>query len=361
MSDPTTPPNNRRLWLISVAIHLLVLGAIFFVPAKQYFEEEREGRKMKPPEIKRRGEDLERVMEQVRDLAAERIAQKVALLDQGAERMATNFTTLNEHHEPLEAERRKNAFDRMALFAERTLANMDALRESYQAARQADSPAAKFQAMEGSDALGSRILVGQEEIRRGLMFLASDDEDLVAQQTKAEDSQIQAVDFAGWALGSLRDVLSLQERIEERETELAKLQEDLATEEAKLDKLEKKEAPLQAELNEANQQRRQRDLEKDKRDELDAKISDLKMDLNQLKGEIRQQNRERNRVSRNMANIEKRIEQDRGQLAESQSKRSWKDHLEVGGNIQNVAFYTQRDVVNALFAQADREPVFTEE
>ncbi|MFP4351986.1 MAG: hypothetical protein ACLFTU_04020 [Puniceicoccaceae bacterium] len=360
MSDPDTQKNGR-LWLISIGIHLLVLFAIFFVPAKEYFEEEREGRKMKPPEIKRRGEDLERVMEQVRDLAAERIAQKVELLDQGAERMATNFSTLNEHHQPLEEERRANAFDRMALFAERTLANMDALRESFQAARKAKSPEAKLKAMEGSDALGSRILVGQEEIRRGLMFLDSDDEDLVQQQTKAEESQIQAVDFAGWALSSLRGVLSLKDRIEEREQELAEHRETLAEAEKQLAELQKKQKPLAEELKDLKQQSRQRDLDKQKRDEIDDKIKSLSERHNQLRKDIGQQNGERNRLSRAIENLEKRLEGDREQLTKRSSERSWEEHLKVGGNIQNVAFYTQRDVVNSLFERADRAPVFAEE
>lgn len=360
MSDPDTQ-KNRRLWLISVGIHLLALFAIFFVPAKEYFEEERETRKKKPPEIKRRGEDLERVMEQVRDLAAERIARKVELLDEGSERMATNFDTLNEHHQPLEEERRANALDRMARFAERTLGNMNTLRENFQAAREADSPEAKLKAMEGSDALGSRILVGQEEIRRGLMFLDSDDEALVEKQTKAEESQIEAVDFVGWVLDALRGYLALEERIEEREQELAERRETVAGAEKQLAKLEKKEKPNSEELKDLNNQRRQRNLDKERRGELDEKIKALKKRQNKLRADIREQNGERNRASREMKKIEQRLENDRETLAEQAEEESWEERLKLGGNIQNVALYAQRDVVNSLFERAGREPVHTEE
>ncbi|MFP4068655.1 MAG: hypothetical protein ACOC4K_02210 [Verrucomicrobiota bacterium] len=359
MSDPDTL-KNRRLWLISIGVHLLALFAIFFVPAKEYFEEEREGRKMKPPEIKRRGEELERVMEQVRDLAAERIAEKVALLDEGAERMATNFDTLNEHHQPLEEERRANALDRMALFAERTLANMDTLRENFQAAREADSPEAKLKALEGSDALGSRILVGQEEIRRGLMFLDSADEALVEKQTKAEERQIEAVNFVGWALDVLRGYLALEERIEEREQELAERREIVAEAERQLAELEKKAKPISEALEDLNSQRRQRGLDKETRDELDEKIKALKKRQNKLRPGIREQNGERNRASREMKKIEQHLENDRETLAEQAEEASWEGHLKLGGNVQNVAFYAQRDVVNSLFERAGREPVHTE-
>ncbi len=355
---PDKPKDARRIWPISLAIHLVLLGVIFFIPAKEYFEADREKRTPKPPEIKRRGEDLERVMEKVRDITAERLAQKVALLDQGEERMYTNFETLNAHHQPMEEQQRATALDRMAAFAERTLTQMNALRTQLNEALEKDSPAAIVAALDESEPLGSRILVGQEEIRRGLMFVAPDDPTLVQAQTEAEEAQISSVEFLGWGLGSVRGYVNHQERIPRFEEDLSAAKSELAQIEEREAEVETRRQNLRDKLNELRKQERQGDLSDERKqaiakekEQTEQRKTEVDENFKNIRDDRRQQEREITQLERQLENTQNKV---------ANSDRSWEKHLPVARNTQNAAFYKQRDVVNALLEKAGKEPIFEE-
>ena len=355
-------PRKSRLWLISLTLHLLVLGALVLVPAKQYFENDFDSPEKKTKDIMQRGQELEEIMEDVRDLTAERLARKVALLDAGSERMATNFETMNEFYQPLEDQQRESAMARMDLYVERTLGNMKKLSEQLTRADGMKNVEKIIATLEGSDQLGSRILVGQEELRRGLMFLAPDDQDLVELQKKAEENQLQAISHRGWAFGTLRNVVSTRESIAEAEENAPKLREDIKVKSRKIAELEKQ---LQASnekrrtLDRTIRDIRRDDSKKDRLAEVQKEKDDITKRLDTNNDELQNLKRERRETERSLDNLLKRLEQDRQRLPERE--KGWQKNLEVAKFTQTAAFNNQKEVVNTLYQDAGREPIFTDE
>ena len=56
-----------------------------------------------------RGKELEKVIEQMQKSVAEELEERVQLLKQGQDRMATNFDTLNAHFQPFEQSQKATA------------------------------------------------------------------------------------------------------------------------------------------------------------------------------------------------------------------------------------------------------------
>jgi len=354
----------RSYWPTSIAIHLLLLGLIFFIPAKQYFQDSGERRKPEaPPEIKRRGEELEKVMEQVRDIAAERIAGKVALLDAGAQRMMTNFDTLNKYHQPTEDRRRETAVERMQVFAERVLSDMSTLQAKLETAKQAEQSKAKLEALEEAQPLGSRVLVAQEEVRRGLMFIAAENEALLDVQAEAEEAQISAVEFIGWGSSGLSKFISTRDNLEELRSEQASLRKALKAAQTHSEELAARVEELRIQLKDVKDERKRRfkELSEEARAEFDKSIEELDAEENELAVVARGARTDLNRARRDLKRMDDRLERVQETFNEQDEERSWQGHLRVALNVQTRAFYAQRTVINALLEQARKAPIFTDE
>jgi len=355
-------PRKSRLWLISLTLHLLVLGALVLVPAKQYFENDFDSPEKKTKDIMQRGQELEEIMEDVRDLTAERLARKVALLDAGSERMATNFETMNEFYQPLEEQQRESAMARMDLYVERTLGNMKKLSEQLTRADGMKDVEKIIATLEGSDQLGSRILVGQEELRRGLMFLAPDDQDLVEQQDEAEERQLRSISHRGWAQGTLRSIVSTRESIAEAEERAPKLREEIkekSREMAKLEKQRQASAEKLKTLDQTIRDIRRDDSKKDRLAEVQKEKEEIsdRMDRNQKR--IRELQREHRGTERTLERLVEGLERNRERLSEQEE--GWQNNLRIAKHTQMAAFNNQKEVVNKLYQDAGREPIFTDE
>ena len=120
--DETLKLNSRRkisvFWLVSIVLHALVIGAMIVIaPVREIiFVRER-----KVPEIITRGEELEKIIEDIRDLTAERLRSRVQILHAGQDRMATNFSTLNRYFQPFEDQQVSGALSRLKHYSDETV------------------------------------------------------------------------------------------------------------------------------------------------------------------------------------------------------------------------------------------------
>lgn len=359
---PGDGPPPRRLWIISLVLHALALVAILFVPAKQYFEEQKEpGEKKIRPEIKRRGQELEKVMEQVRDITAERLAKKVALLDSAEDRMTTNFETLNNYHQPFEDQQRETALDRMAMFAERTLVSMNELRKKLEQAAKHQGVSRVVNELQGAEPMASRIMVGQEEIRRGLMFAAPDEPKLVEAQTKAEEAQVASAEHLGWSLSSARDWISMTEELKKVKAELPAAERAFRQAEDTEKKISEQRKKQQAQIKEIQdrKKRERKQLNKDQMARLDQQINDARAQEQRLGQQEREADQKLRDATRQLEQLRTRQNQLENNIRERDG--SWKRNLEIARNTQNSAFFNERSVVNALLEKADKEPILSDE
>ncbi len=353
--------NEKPFWPVSLGIHLVALGLLVFVPAKQYFEQERQERKKLKPEIKRRGKELDEVMAKIRDITAERLEGKVALLDAGQDRMADNFEILNKHYQPYADQQREVAMARMVYYADDTVEWMNSLRKELQESAQVKDAAKLDSLMKVSDDIGNKILVGQEEIRRGLMFLDPDNEKLIEKQAAAEEGQIRVSQFLGWGLDTARSVLDARKRIEELKKEIPSLERDLREVEREIKQYEQR-------------VERQSKKVKNVRDRMNSQEARKNKDLRErLQKQREREEKELQKVKRGKGNIFDRrreltrdVEQAKRELASleenlKKNEKDWPGKITVARNVQEATFYKQRDVVNTLYKDADREPILTDE
>lgn len=201
------PARRQRFWLISGGVHIAVLIALIVSPVGEHiFRRDVPER----PEVARHGDELARVVDNIRDLTAERLRTQVALLEAGQQRMATNFTVLNKHYQPRAEAQAAVARVR---FTEQAAAVLTRQRAVLAAASSiaADPESAGILA----NVLGehqARLTTGLEEIRRGVHLLASDRTDLLDELRSVEEEQLNAFQFLGW----VRDAHQSLERYRER-------------------------------------------------------------------------------------------------------------------------------------------------
>jgi len=174
-------------WLVSTVLHGVVLVVLVLaLPVRTIMlREESAG----VPPVITRGDELQEIIDAVRDLTAERLRARVMLLEEGQERMARNFGIVNAHFLPFAAQQRATARSRLESYLDETLALQRALRDACVTARHAATPGTMLAAARVQTA---RVLAAQDEVRRGILLLDLETNRLAATQRAAQDAQIAA-------------------------------------------------------------------------------------------------------------------------------------------------------------------------
>ncbi len=339
-------------WGISVTLHALMIGSVFmFAPVREIVFR----RKIEEPEVITRGDELEAVIEQVRDRTVEKLHSRVALLEAGQERMATNFATLNEFYQPFVEQQRATARDRMDKHIADVLPRQDELRKLIEAAKTDGTPE---KPVAFAHEWVSRILTAQEEIRRGMRLLELGGPELLAKQREAEETQAKASQFMRWLDGELHAIARENER-------LVKYEEELVARKAKVPEAEN--AVFEAKVAEKDAEHRVREADtrraefskaKEREQEMEARKALVKAreTLNGARRRVGDATRALQRANDDVKRKAADIEKARQRLADATKKRD--SHLTVGYNVQNGAYHRQKaaiDTVRELLAESEDE------
>ncbi|NLF38695.1 hypothetical protein GX586_04575 [bacterium] len=201
-----TRAKQGPFWGISIAVHCIVLGALVIAfPVREIVFRRDAPRE---PEIITRGDALQEIIDAIRDRTAERLRGRVALLEQGQDRMAQNFQIINTHFLPFADQQRATARARLDECIRQALDRQKALADALRAAQASHNP---LPAVEAARADMPRILTAQDEIRRGIILLDLQKDALATQQNAAQEAQISANQFIRWLDDA---VLTIQQRAE---------------------------------------------------------------------------------------------------------------------------------------------------
>ena len=207
---PGRERTKSHFWMISITAHALLAIIFILSPVGQsIFTRERPVK----PEIIRKNEELAEVVEDIRDLAVNRLKEQVSLLEAGQDRMANNFETMNRHYQPFAEKQLATARVRFNQEATATLKRLETVLEHANAAIE-DKATHMPTLRTALDEHEARIVSGMEEIRRGMRLLAPDDAALMADQQANEESQLKAMQFFMWATGTHNGVARDQKRLE---------------------------------------------------------------------------------------------------------------------------------------------------
>ena len=338
-------------WGLSIGLHALVLGTVLFVAPVREIVLRRE--KLEGPEVITRGDELQLVIEKIRDRTVERLRARVLLLEAGQDRMARNFATLNRHFQPFVEQQRATAHGRMQAYIDEALTRQERLRVLLEAALSGGDPA---EAVAYAQTAMSRTLTAQEEIRRGIRLLELGDE-LVEEQKAAEEAQYTACQFCRWLEGDLLDIERLQERMPGQDEALAErlagvpeAQKMLDASKAAVSAAEQKHGDLERHWQEVRKSRERKQEEKEARKAKDA----AKREVNTAKRKLTEAERALTRASDDVKRAEADIAKTKQRLAEYREKRQ--EHLSAARNVQTGACTRQRDVVDTVRSLAN-EPV----
>ncbi len=218
------PARRQRFWLISGGVHLAALVALILSPVGEHiFRRDIPER----PEVVRHGSGLSRVVDDIRDLTAERLRAQVALLEAGQQRMATNFTVLNAHYQPRADVQAAVARERFAEQAEEALTRQRAVLTAATTVAADPDSAGIMAAILGEHQ--ARVTTGLEEIRRGVHLLASDRTDLIDELRAVEEQQLEAFQHLRWVRDNHHGIQRHRDRIGVITKELADIATELAT------------------------------------------------------------------------------------------------------------------------------------
>ncbi|MFW5829184.1 MAG: hypothetical protein ACOCXA_02880 [Planctomycetota bacterium] len=326
---------DSRFWMVSALIHGIFVVIVLLSPAGDVILNREE--KKRAPEVIRKDEELAETIEEVRDIIAERLRGQVELLAAGQERMATNFDTLNAHYQPFADKQRETARVRFDQEADDTIERQLVLTKLSKAA--VADPAANMAVFEEAlDKHEARVLTGQEEVRRGLRLLAGDQQDLIAMQEEAEQGQLKAIEFFGWARGTHSSIEKARNRLEQLETAIPAQKQEVAALEQTLAKAEKELAAAK----QARQDAQEKDAERDARNR----------ERNATR-EVRSTERD---LQRALRKLEDMVEDQKKLTKGMPEKIKGRDgHLRIGSNVQTSAYWKQKEVVETLRAQLNEQ------
>lgn len=345
-----SPVAELPFWAISVVLHALLLGSLLlFVPVREIVFKRAS---LKEAEVITRGDELEDVIEQIRDRTVERLSARVVLLKSGQERMARNFEIINEHFQPYAEQQRTTARERM----EKHIADV--------LPKQAELSLLLGRAVGGADPAEpvafahrwlSRILTGQEEVRRGMRLLELGGPELLAKQHAAEDAQYEATQFLRWLEDDLRAIDTNQERLTAFEAELAEKRAKLP--EAEVAVTQAKDQLTTAETLYA-QCKQQWEIERRTKDK--ARINAAKTALDAAKRQINDGRRNVTGAEHTLTRDVTAVKNTEGSIIKTQERlkqcREKRDnHLTAGRNVHRGAYQRQKDVVAELRALEARK------
>lgn len=330
-------------WGLSVALHAVVLGTILFVAPVRRIVFRRE--RLVEPEVITRGDELEHVIEKIRDRTVEKLRARVLLLEAGQERMARNFGILNQHFQPFADQQRATAAGRMQAYIAEALPRQEKLRLLLDSAVNGGDPA---EAVAYAQTCMSRLMTAQEEVRRGIRLLELGNE-LVEKQNAAEEAQHTAAQFLRWLEGDLRGIEYQQTRLPEQNQVLAEraakvpeAEKAVETARTAVGESEREHQDLEARWQETRKSRERKQEEKEARKARD----DAKRDVNTAKRTLVEAERALTRAADEAKRAETEIAKTNERLAEHRKKRE--EHLSAVRNIQTGACARQREVVDAI-------------
>ncbi|MBT3374015.1 MAG: hypothetical protein HN742_15590 [Lentisphaerae bacterium] len=326
-------------------LHGLFLGALLmFAPVREIVFKRAA---LKEAEVITRGDELEMVIEQIRDRTVEKLSARVILLKAGQERMARNFEIINEHFQPFVEQQRATARGRM----EKHIADV--------VPRQAELNQLLEQAVSGGDPQApvtfahqwlSRILTGQEEIRRGMRLLEFGGPELLAKQEVAEDAQFEATQFLRWLGDDLRAIAGSEARLNKYKAELLVAKTKVPEAETAVAEAKAGVTAAEGRYTEAKQQwdaeRKSNDKERIKAAK--ASLDEAKRHVNDGRRSVSTLERTLTRAKSTVTRAEQEIAKTRDRLKQRKEKRS--THLTVGCNVHRGAYQRQKDVVTELKA-----------
>ena len=326
-----------------MALHAVVLGTVLFVAPVRRIVLRRE--KLEEPEVITRGDELEHVIEKIRDRTVEKLRARVLLLEAGQERMARNFATLNRHFQPFAEQQRATAAGRMRKYIAEALPRQERLRALLGAAADDVDPA---EAVAYAQICMSRLLTAQEEIRRGIRLLELGTE-LLEEQNAAEEAQHTAAQFYRWLGGDLRGIEHQQSRLPEQNKVLAErtakvpeAEKAVEAAEAAVGEAELEHRDREASWQEARKARDRKQEEKEARRARDA----AKRDVNTAKRTLANAERALTRAADEVKRAETEIGKTNDRLTEYRKKRE--EHLSAARNVQTGAYARQRGVVDTI-------------
>jgi len=327
-------------WMISVVLHGLLLGAVLLLAPVREIVFKRTA--LKDTDVITRGDELEAVIEQIRDLTVERLGARVTLLKAGQVRMARNFEIINEHFQPFVDQQRTTARERM----EKHVADVLPMQaELARLLEQATTGADSAEPVAFAHRWLSKILTGQEEVRRGLRLLKLGGPELLAQQQAAEDAQYEAAQFLRWLGDDLHAITAHQERLVKSEAELVDLKAKVPETETAV-----AEAKAQLAVAETLYARCKQLWETERKTKDKGRISAAKKALEAARRQINDGRREvatvERTLTRDVAGVKKaeeNIAKTQERLTQRQEKRD--SHLTAGCNVHRGAYRRQKGVV----------------
>tara|TARA_Y100001954_G_C15710369_1_gene552663 strand:- start:3 stop:1043 length:1041 start_codon:yes stop_codon:yes gene_type:complete len=193
-------------------LHVAILGwLIWYGPVRNIMLERGKPKR----EALIRGKELEKVIEQMQRSVAEELEDRVTLLKNGQDRMATNFDTLNAHFQPFEENQKATALMRFEKYAAALKADQESLMQVLvQAKATKNFDIASKAGQEKVPVMISAL----DEVRRGVLLLSSDE--TIAQMHALAETALFKVEKP------LRDIGSLlgRHRRLEREIQESKAQ-----------------------------------------------------------------------------------------------------------------------------------------
>jgi predicted nucleic acid-binding Zn-ribbon protein len=340
---------------ISIVIHAVFIGAVLWIaPVRDIFFERE---KPEEPEIITSGDELETIVEDIRDRTVEQLKMRVQLLDMGQDRMANNFRILNEYHQPFAEQQRATAYLRFSEYADDVLTRQKELMEALNKAKETKD---YDKAIETSFANVSQIFTAQEEVRRGIQLLGIEDEALMEKQRQVEDSQITSENAQRWFAQAVNSVEKMEKQLAETREQLPKdqtrfkdIQNEVNRMETEQNKLKDKIKTLKDEHDGLRRKKPENWQEKQK--EVQEKRKKLETEMKKLNtGSLKRDMRD---IEKQVERAQQRIEDLKAKLPER--KREALEHLQLAINTQTSVYYKQKEIIEAVRAMIDKNGQIT--
>jgi len=297
------------------------------------------------PDIITRGDELQEVIDEIRDRTAEQLTQRVAILKAGKNRMTTNFETLNRHFQPFVDQQRATARARMQKYIDDALQLQKVLLGALEATKQGG--AATVASSVAHESM-SRILTAQEEIRRGIRLLEIGGDELIAQQKKAEETQYNAGQFFRWLEGDLSAIEDASKKLAALGTKAEHQKQETLASEVTVNEVKSRQKSVNEEQKKFEVVLRQARNSKDKDAEKQANenLKKKKSELSAVKNQVSKAGIALNKIRAQMGSTLKEIERVKGQLKKSQDARD--EHLRAGENVQGSSLRQQELIVTQI-------------
>lgn len=239
----TTRLSRSPFWVFSFVLHTVLLGGlIWYGPVRDIIIEH--GRPKRQTMI--RGKELEKVIERMQKSVADELAERVALLKEGQNRMATNFQTLNTHFQPYEQNQKATARLRFEKYATSLQSDQQALLKLLEEVKANCQFTQAAQA--GQDKM-PRMISALDEVRRGVLLMTTDE--AIAQAHTQAQTALFDVDVQLRQIGStLGREIQLQNASQNAREQMSQYKPIMDASKAEYQRLKKADELLEKQCNE---------------------------------------------------------------------------------------------------------------